>query len=424
MKNREYDIINSITPNTTLPPNIQTLLESFVQQCTPIENILYVFIDAKIAAYYCECHLMATNLIKLCTIDVPLDPEEQAEYRANREIVEDDVAFEQMKTDAKDKRTFSNIVGEYDTSHDPKHPIKIIGGQHRYIAVKGAHEAGTNVHHGVKIYFGLNKDQRLDVQLISNTNIDVSSDLYDRLQETAVGPQLRNWSQGVGFLDPGKDFSAKRLKGSAVTVRSVRSFILGYYKGTKLDPSQFENLDTTPSICRTGRPDTDWDTLRKTYTNLWTDEALRTAAQEFVILDQAQRIAIQKMYAQDNTTGLVYEDKALTFSVMTAWAYVAGVLQSNNVRLQRHYDLKNATKDRDPLNTQAMSKGRHKSDPENYRGLGTRNDSKERGRCVELFYLQAEKGSGITAAVVDAAIKRHYTKQAKLEQLQAEKKVE
>ena len=70
-----------------------------------------------------------------------------------------------------------------------------------------------------------------------------------------------------------------------------------------------------------------------------------------------------------------------------------------------------------------MAEGRHKSDPSNYRGLGTRNDAKERGRCVELFHLQAEKGTGITPAIVDAAIKRHFAKQAKLEQLQAEKKV-
>jgi hypothetical protein len=156
---------------------------------------------------------------------------------------------------------------------------------------------------------------------------------------------------------------------------------------------------------------------------MWSDEALETAARQFVRLDQAQHAAIQTMYAQDNTIDLVYEDKALTFSIMTAWAYVAGILQTNETRLQRHYDLANTTKGRDPLSAQAMAKGRHKSDSENYRGLGTRNDSKERGRCVELFYLQAEKGSGITPALVDAAIKRHYTKQAKLEQLKAEKKV-
>jgi hypothetical protein len=55
--------------------------------------------------------------------------------------------------------------------------------------------------------------------------------------------------------------------------------------------------------------------------------------------------------------------------------------------------------------------------------LGTRSDSKERSRCVELFYIQADKGKGITPALADAAIKRHFTKQAKLEQLKAEKKV-
>jgi hypothetical protein len=70
-----------------------------------------------------------------------------------------------------------------------------------------------------------------------------------------------------------------------------------------------------------------------------------------------------------------------------------------------------------------MANGRHKSDPENYRGVGTRNDAKERGRCVELFFIQAETDKGITHAVIDAAIKRQYTKLAKLDQLKAEKRV-
>jgi plasmid maintenance system antidote protein VapI len=156
---------------------------------------------------------------------------------------------------------------------------------------------------------------------------------------------------------------------------------------------------------------------------MFSDEQLKIAAKEFVFLDQTQRAAIENMNEQDNTIKLIYADKALTFSIMTSWAYVAGVLHSNPVRLQRHYDLRNTPKERDPLNAEAMAKGRHRSDPENYRGLGTRNDAKERGRCVELFYLQAEKGTGITPALVDAAIKRRYTKQAKLVQLQAEKKV-
>ncbi len=135
------------------------------------------------------------------------------------------------------------------------------------------------------------------------------------------------------------------------------------------------------------------------------------------MLDDSQRNSIKSKAATHGSS-----EKALNFSIMTAWAFVAGTLKENKVRLDRHYALK-STKVKDPLNAEAMAKGRHKSDPENYRGLGTRNDTKERGRCVELFYLQAETGKGIITAVVDAAIKRHYTKQAKLEQLKAEKKV-
>lgn len=107
--------------------------------------------------------------------------------------------------------------------------------------------------------------------------------------------------------------------------------------------------------------------------------------------------------------------------MLSAWAYVAGMLHSNNVRLKRHYALH--SQKRDPLNAAALAKGRHKSDPENYRGLGYRTDPKERGRFVELFYLQAEKGDGITKSLIDAAIKRYHAKQAVLEAREAEEKV-
>lgn len=418
-----YIIINGISTNPDIPQSIQESINDFAQKCKPIEKTIYIFTDAKTGAYYCECHLSAKDLLKLSTTDVPLDPDDQAEYRANRELVEDDVAFEQMKIDAIDNRTFSNIVAEFDISHNPKTPIKIIGGQHRCMAIKEAQKHGINTQHGLKVYFELAKEQRLDVQLISNTNIAVSTDLYDRLQETASGPELRNWCQEVGFLDPGKDFSAKRQRSSAISVRAVRSFILNYYFGKEIDPNKFENTDTTPLFCRTGKPDPDWEKFRRENSNIWSDEALKQAAQEFTKLDQSQHTAIREMNSHNNKIPIIYAEKALTFSVMTAWAFVAGIIQNNTIRIQRHYDLGTWVKGIDPLNADAMANGRHKGDPENYRGLGTRNDSKERGRCVELFYLQAESGKGITPPVVDAAIKRHYTKQAKLEQLLAEKKV-
>lgn len=71
-----------------------------------------------------------------------------------------------------------------------------------------------------------------------------------------------------------------------------------------------------------------------------------------------------------------------------------------------------------------MAKAKHKSDPVNYRGLGSRTDVKERGRLVELFYLQAEKGAGITKPLIDLALTKYFAKQANLEVLEAEKKIQ
>lgn len=419
-RSRKFNFID-YKQDEPISSDLQLLMEMFTSVCQPAEETIYIFVDEKTGASYCECHLSAKSLLKHSTTDVPLDPDEQAEYRANRDIVEDDVAFEQMKSDAKDGRTFSNIVAEFDPSHNPTYPIKIIGGQHRYAAIKEAlAKSHINAHHGLKMYFGLTKEQRLDVQLISNTNIAASTDLYDRLQETSYGPELRDWCHDVGFLDQGKDFSSKRQRSGPMTVRAVRSFILSYELGRKADLANFENIDSTPILCRTGKPDPLWEELRHER-SLWRDDGLKEAAAEFVLLDQAQHSAIQAAYLKDNKVSLVATEKALNFSIMTAWAYVAGILHQNRPRLDRHYALKN-TRGKDPLNAKALAEGRHKSDPENYRGVGTRNDSKERGRCVELFYFQAEKGKGITPSVVDAAIKRHYTKLAKLDQLKAENK--
>lgn len=108
--------------------------------------------------------------------------------------------------------------------------------------------------------------------------------------------------------------------------------------------------------------------------------------------------------------------------MLSAWAYTAGLLSNNSVRLARHFKLKEQP-GKDPLNSAALAKGRHSTDADNYRGLGYRTDSKERGRFVELFYLHAEKGDGITAQLIDLALKKYHAKQAVLEAQTAEKKV-
>lgn len=405
----------------TSAPVIHAMAQEFSQTCEPLERAtaLYVLTDEKTGAKYCECHIKASKLIALGTTDVPLDPEGQPEYRANRDIWSDHVAFGRMQEDAKERRTFSNIVAEFTTDFDSSHPIKIIGGQHRFQAIREALGADVDEHHGVKVYFGLNSEQRLDVQLISNTNIAVSNDLYDRMQETVLGPDLRNWCQEVGLLEERSDFSDKRKRGKQITVQFARTFIVNYYKGCSIDAAKFDEEDTTPVIPDSGTQDDDWTALRKSRGNLWADNNLKQAAREFALLIKAQRAAFRD--SKKNKHKPDYPEKASSMAVVAAWAYVAGVLQSNEVRLKRHFELRLAT-GKDPLNVAALESGRHKSDPENYRGLGNRTDARERGRLTELFYAQTERGAGINPGLVDIAIKQHIAKQSALEVKRAKQK--
>lgn len=409
-------IPNDLTAETAIP---EELIQEFIGTFEPIErtDVLYVLVDARTGALYSECHVHADKLVPLSTTDVPLDPDEQGEYRANREIVADHVAFTAMKQDAKERRSFSNIVTEYTKEFDSEHPLKIIGGQHRFAAIKGAQAEGINEPHGIKVYFGLTPEQRLDVQLISNTVIAVPTDLYDRMQETMHGPELREWCQRVGLLNEGQDFADKRQRGSQITVNAARSFILNYYRGEEAANKDFEKTETTPKLCKTGVVDPDWEKLRSNK-KIWKDSKLETAGKEFAELIQAQRNA----FAGKKKGSVDIQEKALNFAVLSAWAYTAGLLGSNNLRLGRHYALK-TQKGKDPLNAAALANGKHATDSDNYRGLGYRTDAKERGRFVELFYLQAEKGSGITSPLVDVAIKKYHAKQAVLEVQNAEKKV-
>ncbi len=393
-------------------------LEAFTSSAKPSEDVLYVRSDVSTAAVFCECHVPAENLISLGTTDVPLDPAEQGDYRANRDLVESHYAFSVMKEDAKAGRTFSNIVAEYATSYEAEHPIKIIGGQHRFEAIKEALADGVNQVHGLKIYFALTPEQRLDVQLISNTVIAVSTDLFDRMQETVRGPELRNWCQEVGMLGKGDDFADRRLR-DTITVRLARSFIMNYWMGHKTRLRKFETTETNPILAKTGELDSEWSDFVSKNPSIWKDAGLKLAGVEFALLHRAQVAAFTKATQKKGKSVAVIENvdfayKSLSFAIATAFAYVAGLLADNKTRLDRHYALKNEAKS-DPLNTKALGKGRHKSDPENYRGLGYRTDPKERGRLVELFYLQAEKGEGIKPTIIDHAIKRHVAKLANLD---------
>ena len=392
----------------------------FVEACEPQEaSSMSVFTDGRNGARYCLCHVRASKLLSVATIDVPLDPEAQPDYRANREIEEDHAAYEQMKLDACARRSFNGLVCEYTTAFDEAHPVKVIGGQHRYNAIRLAGENGIDEWHGLQVYFGLDPDQRLDVQVISNTNIQVSPDWIDRVYETQAGPELRDWCQTVGLLDQGQDFISRRQKGKSITVRDARTFVLNFYRGKSVGTEEFNETDTTPSLARSGSRDPDWEALRQANPTMWGDPALIRAGKEFALLAQVQRDHFRRPKARkpakrSKVLEADFAEKTFNYAILSAWAYVAGLLQANPTRLDRHYNLRAIT-GRDPLNAAALAKGRHKTDPDNYRGLGTRNDSKERGRCVELFYKQAEKGEGISPAVIETAIARYHAKKAVLE---------
>jgi len=385
---------------------------AFLETFEPLEAPhVMLLTDHRTNARYCECHIKASKLIALGTTDVPLDPDEQPDYRANRELVENAPAYARMIEDANLRRSFSNIVAEYTTEFEKDWPLKIIGGQHRFQAIKLALDGGTDEYHGVKVYFDLNMDQRLDVQLISNTNIAISGDLFDRMHETVMGPELRQWCQTVGLLETGQDFADRRIRGGPISVQLARTFILNYFAGIKVDAKKFDVTETTPELCSTGQRDDEWEALRKSNSKLWEDKALKRAGQEFAALVNAQRSAFTKGKTRVSPD---YPEKATNPAILASWAYVAGMIHNNEVRLKRHYSLA-ATKGHDPLNAAALAKGRHKTDPENYRGLGYRTDAKERGRLTELFFLQTEKGDGITKSIIDVAIAKFHAKQAALE---------
>lgn len=397
---------------------VETIKAEFEADFKPLENgaSLVLFVDKKTGARFCECHITGSVLVQLGTTDAPLDPEDQPEYKANRDIRLNNPAFLKMKEDAKTGRTFSNIVCEYTKDFDPERPLKIVGGQHRFKAIEDALPSGTDEYHGVKVYFGLDTAQRMDVQLISNTNIAISGDLFDRMQETAQGPQLRDWCQKAGLLAQSQDFADQQLRGGPIAVKMARSFITNYYRGRSLDDQKFANTDTTPMLCQSGEHDPEWEQLKKDNPKLWSDDKLLKAGTEFALLVAAQRASFTKKNSKPD-----FPEKALNPAVYSAWAYVAGALHKNETRLKRHFSLRNAV-GKDPLNAEALAKGKHKTDPDNYRGLGYRSDAKERGRFVELFWAQAESGDGIAAKAVDVAIKQYHAKRAQLEVIAAKGK--
>ncbi len=160
--------------------------KQFFEEFAPLEKAecVLVLTDKKTGACYCECHVKASVLNQLGTTIAPLDPDDQPDYKANRDLRLTHPAFAKMEADAKQGRSFSNIVSEYTREHKKSQPLKIVGGQHRFKALQDALTDGVDEYHGIKVYFGLDLSQRLDVQLISNTNIAISLLKWDFRETT------------------------------------------------------------------------------------------------------------------------------------------------------------------------------------------------------------------------------------------------
>jgi hypothetical protein len=228
--------------------------------------------------------------------------------------------------------------------------------------------------------------------LVSNTNINVSNDLFDRqLEETIIGPYLRKWCERVGLLPQGDDFPDAKSHAERVTTQLARTFIVDFFlgrkRGSELTADQLDKNIYEPYLCQSGVLDEQYAaTVQSHEGNLWNNKGLEEAGKAFALLNKAQSESIRK--SKNNRKG--FRTKALTLSVLPAWAYVAGLLQTHPSRLEVHLSVPKPAKGApDPLNAEEMSRYKHTEDQPTYRGLGTRSSMTDRQRMVQVFLARS-----------------------------------
>lgn len=369
---------------------------------------LVLLFDRRSEVFYCVCHLESEMLISKSDLEAVLDPEESEEYKLNRDIYTDTYSYKLMEKDALLGRSFEDIVVEYDPTYRPNVPLKVFGGQHRIMAIKEAIQNGVSAVHGVRVYFGLFGEQKVNIAMASNTAIAVSNDLIDRMQEDLLGNDLRNWSQQVGLLDKEQHFADRKNPEGLPTVRIARTLIVNYYMGKSFEKEALN----IPVVCSSGKG------IDKCYRNIrdginWSDRQLRKMGRKFARLHKLQRESVLK---RDTDNSLESANKAISPCVAASWAYAAGYFQDNPEALEIHYALTGRTEPgQDPLNTKALSAARLKDvDPDTYPGLGCRASAIELGRMMETFLLHATRAKepGITLRLANAAIKSFEAKRS------------
>ena len=383
--------------NAKKDKKIEKLVENFFKNAPTLEKHskipIVIFQDGVNDSYYVKCSISAKTASDLVDINAKLVIDKQESFRANRELLLTHKTYIKMKLDAEKGREFNDIIVEYNLEYNPEKPLKVWGGQHRIKAILDANHTKDR-YHGFKIYFDLNINQRSEVALISNTNISVSNDTFDRMiEETMYGDVLRSWCQKVGFLNPGEDFPDVGSTSERITVKQARSFVVNFYLGRKrgqeLSADKLDKNIYEPYMTETGVTiDPQYnDTI--TSNDILKDEKLIGAGKKFLELHRAQQKAV-KENSKKVSNRKSFRNKALVESILCGWSYVAGLLQDHGDRLKNHYRIpKTNSKVPDPLNAREMSVFKHDSDPATYRGLGTRSSLKDRQRMAQLFLAKS-----------------------------------
>jgi len=380
--------------------NIKQLAEQFFKEISTLESKfgfpIIIFQDGVNSSYYSKCHILASTASKFIDLNAKINASDSESFRANRELMLKHNTYLKMKADASNGREFNDIIVEYNVEYEKDKPLKVWGGQHRAHAISEAINSGIDRYHGFKVYFSLNKNQRTEVALISNTNMAVSDDTFDRmLEETTFGYTLRKWCQKIGFLGQGEDFPDVGARSEKISVKLARSFIVNYYlgsdKGKKIKNEELDKNIYEPYVAESGVIiDQQYERImHEKNEKILNEKGLLEAGKKFLTLHRAQYEKV-KTNPKKIKNLKSYRNKALIVSVLCGWSYVAGLLQNNKRRLINHYKIpKTTSKIPDPLNAEEMSHFKHDSDPPTYRGLGTRQTSKDIQRIAQLFLAKS-----------------------------------
>ncbi len=386
--------------NAKKSEKIEKLVSKFLKEVLTLEGKLNVpmviFQDGASNSYYIKCHVLARVASKIIDLNAKIKAKDPESFRANRELMLKHTTYLKMELDASRGREFNDLIVEYNHEYAADKPLKVWGGQHRAHAISGAINS-ANRYHGFKAYFDLNEKQRTEVALISNTNMGVSDDTFDRmLEETTFGNTLRKWCLKIGLLGTKEDFPDVGSRSEKITVKLARSFIVNYYmgldKGKTIESGDLDKNIYEPYITETGVSiDSNYAKIMSEKGNqILSDKSLVESGEKFLELHRTQYEKV-KGNPKKIRNRKAYRNKALVLSVLCGWSYIAGLLQNHKARLLNHYKIpKTTSKIPDPLNAEEMSTFKHHdSDLPTYRGLGTRQSAKDMQRLAQIFLAKS-----------------------------------